>query len=437
MKANQSPKPKQGESWPRKVQPGRASVSVYRRELPNGNYGFQVANYLEGDKRRLDSYPNETEALAAADKLAKQIDQRDYVGASMTPAQAIEFANATSRLKPFNLTVDSGTAALVEILKQIGDLPNLRALVKTCGPRFRQITAKPVGEVVAEFLKIKEARQASPRYLEDLRVRLSRFAKDCQKDACNVTTAEIQEWLDNLELSPQSYKNYRTVLHGLFAFAVKRSYAADNPVHGAEQIKIRGGDISIFTPAEISRLLYSAQAHYPDFLPCLALQAFAGLRSAEIMRLSWSDIHFEEKQIVISASNAKTASRRIIPLHDCLAAWLLPYAMKTGRIWDQERNIFHKRQEAIARATKVQADDETGTAGQKAVEWQSNALRHSYASYRFAQIGDAGRVASELGNTVTVVHKHYRELVKPKDAEKWFAILPEQPANILPVAIPA
>ena len=34
---NQSRKPRQGESWPRKVQPGRAIVTVSRRKTPTGN----------------------------------------------------------------------------------------------------------------------------------------------------------------------------------------------------------------------------------------------------------------------------------------------------------------------------------------------------------------------------------------------------------------
>ena len=56
------------------------------------------------------------------------------------------------------------------------------------------------------------------------------------------------------------------------------------------------------------------------------------------------------------------------------------------------------------------------------MKWKANALRHSYASYRFAQTGDAGRVAGELGNSAAVVHRHYRELVKPTDAQRWFAV---------------
>lgn len=67
------------------------------------------------------------------------------------------------------------------------------------------------------------------------------------------------------------------------------------------------------------------------------------------------------------------------------------------------------------------------------VKWKSNALRHSFASYRFAQTGDAGRVAGELGNSAAVVHKHYRELVKPADAEKWFNVKPEAPANVVSI----
>ena len=67
------------------------------------------------------------------------------------------------------------------------------------------------------------------------------------------------------------------------------------------------------------------------------------------------------------------------------------------------------------------------------MRWKTNALRHSYASYRFAQTGDAGRVAGELGNSAAVVHRHYRELVKPADEQRWFAVTPEAPANVTPL----
>jgi site-specific recombinase XerD len=434
MKATPTRKRNQAQTWPKRVQPGRAIVKVYRRKTPAGNLAYMVANYADGDSRRFDSYADEVDALAAAEKLARRIDSRDYVAASMTRTEAIEFANAATRLKPFNVTVDAATATVAECLKSVGDLANLHAAVKFYAARHKQTVKKPVADVVAEFLKIKEARGASDRYMKDLRGRLDRFANDCRKDTVNVTTADIQDWLDGLKLKPQNYRNFRTVLHTLFKFAVSRAYAADNPVEGVERVRVNGGDVEIFTPTEITRLIETAKEHFPDFLPCLAIGAFAGLRSAEIERLEWSDIHLAERFIVVGASKAKTASRRIVPIHDNLAAWLAPYANRPGKIWTERSVLFYKNQEAVATATAVEADAGKNIAEQKAVKWKSNALRHSYASYRFSQIGDAGRVAGELGNSAKVVHRHYRELVKPADAVKWFNVKPETPANVVTLA---
>jgi hypothetical protein len=107
--------------------------------------------------------------------------------------------------------------------------------------------------------------------------------------------------------------------------------------------------------------------------------------------------------------------RRIVPICDTLAAWLAPYAGRQGMAWPGNS------------ATITRAQRQTATvAGMK---WKHNALRHSYASYRFAQIGDAGRVAGELGNSAVVVHRHYRELVTPSDAQAWFAVMPSVPGQ--------
>lgn len=84
--------------------------------------------------------------------------------------------------------------------------------------------------MVAEFLALKESRGASERYLRDLRWRLVKFAADCIKEAGNVTTRDVQDWLDGLKLAPQHYRNFQTVLHSLFQHAAARSYCFDSPV---------------------------------------------------------------------------------------------------------------------------------------------------------------------------------------------------------------
>jgi integrase len=145
------------------------------------------------------------------------------------------------------------------------------------------------------------------------------------------------------------------------------------------------------------------------------------LRSAEIERLEWSDIHIVERFIVVGASKAKTAGRRIVPVSDNLVEWLQPYAQQQGNVWQAAHDKFYEAQQDTAKAAGL--------------KWKSNALRHSYASYRFALTNDAGRVAGECGNSAAVIHRHYRELVKKSDAERWFNMKPEAPANVL--VIPA
>jgi hypothetical protein len=70
----------------------------------------------------------------------------------------------------------------------------------------------------------------------------------------------------------------------------------------------------------------------PELVPFLALGAFAGLRSAEIGRLDWEEVHLADRIIEIKATKAKTASRRIVPVTENLAKWLAPYAKEEGRV---------------------------------------------------------------------------------------------------------
>jgi integrase len=387
-----------------------------------------VANYADG-KRRFDSYADEAEAIEAAGTLARQLSERQVLAAAMTNEEASEYAASVQKLAPFNVALLSAADTVAQCLTLVGDLANLHAAAKLYRQRHKQTTPKRVADVVAELLKIKAARGASPRYLQDLDHRLNKFAESFKKEIGNVTTAQVQAWLDShKKLSPQTHVNFRRVIHLLFKFAVARGHALDNPVDGVERVKVRnGGGVAIFTPGEIARLLAAVS---PDFLPCLAIGAFAGLRSAEIERLTWADVDLAGKHITVGAGAAKTASRRVVPISDNLASWLTPYADRKGNVWKGGHDEFYEAQAETAAATEVKPDAEKGIKGTKALAWKANALRHSFASYRFAQTGDAGRVAGECGNSASVIHRHYRELVKPADAVAWFAVKPESPANV-------
>ena len=149
------------------------------------------------------------------------------------------------------------------------------------------------------------------------------------------------------------------------------------------------------------------------------LGGFAGLRHAEITRLDWQDINLEEKIVHVSAAKAKTGSRRIVPLCDNAIAWLTPYRETKARVCpdDETRNARE-----ICRKLKI--------------EWPKNGLRHSYGSYRLAQVKSAPQVALEMGNSPQMVFAHYRQVVTETEAIAWFAISPAHPKNVIQIEQP-
>jgi hypothetical protein len=52
----------------------------------------------------------------------------------------------------------------------------------------------------------------------------------------------------------------------------------------------------------------------------------------------------------------------------------------------------------------------------------------------FALTNDAGRIAGFLGNSAAVIHRHYRQLATPADAQKFFSVKPATAVNVLPLA---
>lgn len=414
--ASRTPKP--AESWPRKVVVGRETVTVYRRKTPLGNFSFMVANY-SGQKRRFDSYGTEADALDAAGKLARQLSARDVIGAAMTKEQSVEYASAVQSLQPLGLTLSAAVAALVEAVKLTGDLSGVAAAARFYKAKHKTVTAKRVADVVAELLAVKKSRGASSRYLDDLKFRLEKFAEAFQCNIGSVTTATVQAWLDSQKLGTQSYANNRRVAHLLCEFAVARGYALDNVVADVERVKVRNGEIEIFTPEETRNLLAGAPE---DFQPCLALGLFAGIRTAELERLKWKDIDLKQGHIVVGADTAKTASRRIVPIADNLALWLAPFAGRTGGVWPHGKFAFHRREKSTAKAAGIC--------------WKRNAMRHSFASYSFALCADAGRVAGYCGNSPAVIHRHYKQLCTPADAQKFFSVKPAASVNVLPAVAP-
>jgi integrase len=309
------------------------------------------------------------------------------------------------------------------------------------------LPAKTVREVVDELIASKTSAGKSGVYIKDLTSRLGAFADSFQLRITSVTGKQIEEYIRGLKtlngnesqrrsLAGRTQNNIRRLVSTLFKFAIKRGYLPKDhdEISGVEKASVDSGEIEVFSPAELQKLFAACLTPVKErgkwrtreeMIPYLAVAAFCGLRAAEIMRLDWSEIHLtgSERFVEIKAGNAKTASRRTVPITDNCAAWLERYAKTSGAVIN------------ISRADKqlfLYLAEKSG------VPWKHNGLRHSFISYRLAVIKDVGQVSLEAGNSPGMVFKHYRQLVRESEAKAWFSITPPTSAeNIVPLQIAA
>lgn len=403
---------------PDKVTVGNVTVKIYRRQRPTLAGGkrtiYEVANYVNG-RRRLTSFSDAGSARADAERIAGLLSSGQAIAADLRAAEAAEYGNAVAILRNAGIETSLQTVAdrYVQMVQIYGSEDVVRGIEIAKQHRPENVTPRTMQEIADELVALKENRQASARYVGDLRARLNTIAKQFPMSADMVTTQDLQTWFDKMDAAPRTVRNFRSAASTLFKYAEARGYIAKgtNPVNGTEQIKAKNGNpIQIYSPEEIEKLLQTESA---DIRAIIALQAFAGIRSQEILRLHWEDIKRGRDHIELAADKAKTASRRIVPILPNLAAWLKGTEKKKGLIF-QPNNLT-----AFDRRMKAEAFEPAG------VKRKQNALRHSFISYRVADTQNVAQVALETGNSPAMLFGHYRELVTKDDATKWFSIQPK------------
>jgi integrase len=270
----------------------------------------------------------------------------------------------------------------------------------------------PLRSAMKELIDNRRLSGASKRYCYDLGLRIGRFCTAFpDRSVAEITTADVDNWLSDLQLAPVTRNTFRRDLRTLFSFAITRKYCVENPVIGTTKAKEVDGDIEILSIGQTAKLLEAANA---DTLPFWAIGAFAGLRRSEIERLDWAQVDFESGLIEVKARHSKTARRRFVTMQANLRTWLAPYRTQRGPVCPDN---LRKRIDT----DRAKAELQEG--------WPPNVLRHSFGSYHLAHFKDAAALALQMGNSPDVIFRHYRELVKPKEAARYWQIKPSASAS--------
>ena len=403
---------------------GACSVKIYSsKQEKNGEvYETHSVYHVEAGKRVRKGFGDLTAAKNWGQTVLTRLINGDTESKGMSPIDLQDMALAKLELAGFDVSITTAVKEYRQAMEKLNGKCTVNDAVsyflKNANP---DLPAKTVAEVTKEMCEAKKKDGLSEQYQNDLSQRLGRFAKSFPGEITAIRTKDIEQWLRGLNTGPQTRNNYATAITIFFNFAKRCGYLAEDRMTAAENLtraKTPGGEILVYTPEELTTMLVRLSDFKPELLPIVAIGAFAGIRTAELLRLTWDNIDFEQGLIEVGAKQSKTAKRRHIPIQPNLAAWLKPYEGKTGLIYGEK-----KIQLAIRRITEPTEFPSTGQP-KPGVKWKQNALRHSYGSYRLPILKNAAELALEMGNSPAMIFRHYRELVKPAEAVKFWAIMP-------------
>jgi Phage integrase family len=185
--------------------------------------------------------------------------------------------------------------------------------------RWKYVREKSVSfkTMFEKFTETKGNRSSA--YLTALRCTLPRFAALHDRLACEISASEIEEQLNGMSASVSNA--FLRHLRAAFNFGIRRGWCQENPVKRIEMQTLRMRK-EILTNAQVTALLKATVEDDLELLPYHLFCIFAGVRPKETERLTWSDVHLEEKFIKVPEEISKTGIRRIVDMEPLLVRWL-------------------------------------------------------------------------------------------------------------------
>lgn len=277
------------------------------------------------------------------------------------------------------------------------------------------VTAKPIGEVIEEFVDSKIRANFARCYTTGLRAYCNAFARQREtRPVHEFTTEDLQAWFDDRKEKPMTMQSNRHRLSGMFLFAIRKGYTRSNPVENVEKVRVPASTPQILKPRQAMRLVLWTLRNRPTMLAWLVLGLKAGTRPSEcstlpgepmMTRVGWAEIDLEAGTVRIDASATKTRRRRVVYLTPDCVEWLklakeagarLPLSLQT------KRRYLRSARDAI-----------------RLDKWPADILRHTNASVLVATSESLDRTARNLGNSPGVLMRHYVGLMTKIEAARY------------------
>jgi len=280
-------------------------------------------------------------------------------------------------------------------------------LAAVCAAK-QTVQSVAIGDVIGEMVGNKRNSGLSERYLSNVEWMLNEFANGRERLPISaITLQDVEKFLSGKNLA--SRPCYRGRISNLMKFAVRRGYCSENPCARLEPIYQQSKTPAVMTVPQVLTCIKVLKAN-PTILAWFVLSTFAGLRPEEADNTEWSAINFEEKLIRVEAQTSKIRQRRIVYPQPMVFDWLKYAKQKRSKLpLVRSTRIFYLK--PLRKALKLK-------------EWPRDFTRHTAASYWLAESSDVAKVSSALGNSPSILMKHYKAIVTKADAKEFWKIKP-------------
>jgi len=374
------------------ITPTRAEghrISQWKIDLP--------ASLSPTGKRQRFFFETKQDAVNFSDEQRTRLGNFGTVGISgLSPSELEQAAMAFAAIKPYSVSLN-------EVVKDWVARRAARDTTVTFAVGFDQYqeyiaTKKVKGRPVSDAYR-RQIKHTFPRFPSLHKLPLTEI--DGKKIAGDMTA-----------MTPATKNALLRVLSAFFGWCgqTPREWIKSNPAAKVPRESLSAGEVRIYTPKEVQRLLAVAP---DDLKPHFLFGLFAGIRPEELERLQWAHVNVEEGHIEMPAAITKTATRRVVTIDPTLSAWLNWYISRRGI---QQGNVtplknLRRRLRSTRKAAKVQTIQD--------------GARHSYASYWLAVNKDEHRLRENLGHRSSdELWDHYHRACTEKEARKFWAIRP-------------
>jgi hypothetical protein len=339
-----------------------------------------------------------------------------------------------------SVTYDAAAHAEYTEAKRIAggvDLRDVARAWREARPKGFDIT---VGEAVDKFLLTRQARKLERSYLTGLKSVCLMFKGTFgAKYVAGIRGAEILDWLNGVGagdvvrgdaawIAPGTIETRRQRVRSFWSWCVRQEFIMVSPMKTVSKEDLPPVPTSAketLTLPQCERMMRLLETEYPDYVPWMVVQLFAGIRHTEAGKFRWGWVDFERRALMLPGwamekTLAKKEAARVVKTGDTWAMYGLP---KNLWIWLRRYRV---REDVPFKRPRSQALERL--IRERVVKpWPYNCVRHTFCSMMISFYGDAAKVAnwSRHRSPKQLYDSYVTRLVPVATAKKFLEILPK------------